>query len=62
MNKFIKLPTVKSMTGLSKSSIYAMMKKGEFPNSIAIGNRAVAWVEAHIEQWIEEKISLSQVA
>lgn len=50
------------MTGLSKSSIYAMMQKGEFPRSVTIGSRAVAWVEAEIQKWIEEKISLSRVA
>lgn len=62
MNKLIKLASVKSMTGLSKSSIYAMMQKGEFPRSVTIGSRAVAWVEAEIQKWIEEKISLSRVA
>jgi prophage regulatory protein len=62
MKKFIKLASVISMTGLSKSSIYAMMKKGEFPKSVTIGSRAVAWVEAEIQKWIEEKISFSRVA
>lgn len=62
MTKFIKLASVISMTGLSKSSIYAMMKKGEFPKCVTIGARAVAWVEAEIQLWIEEKISLSRVA
>lgn len=62
MINLIKLTSVKSMTGLSKSSIYAMMQKGEFPKCVNIGARAVAWVEAEIQQWIEEKISLSRVA
>ena len=62
MKNLIKLTTVKSMTGLSKSSIYAMMQKGQFPKSVTIGARAVAWIEAEIQNWIEEKISLSRVA
>lgn len=60
MSKLIKLPYVESMTGLSKSSIYAMMKAGLFPRNILIGARAVAWVEAEILKWIEEKISSGQ--
>lgn len=60
MKKFIKLTNVISMTGLSKSSIYAMMQKGEFPKSVSIGSRAVAWVEADILIWMDEKISLSR--
>jgi prophage regulatory protein len=62
MNILIKLNSVKLMTGLSKSSIYAMMKKGVFPKSVLIGERAVAWVEAEIQQWIKHRISLSQAA
>jgi prophage regulatory protein len=50
------------MTGLSKSSIYAMMKRGEFPKCVTIGCRAVAWIEAEIQQWIDEKISFSRAA
>lgn len=39
-----------------------MMQKGQFPKNVTIGARAVAWVEAEIQKWIEEKISLSRVA
>ena len=49
----IKLTSVKSMTGLSKSSIYAMIMQGKFPKNVPIGKRAVAWVEAEIQQWIQ---------
>jgi len=62
MNNLIKLTSVISMTGLSKSSIYAMMQKGQFPKNVTIGARAVAWIEVEIQSWIEEKISLSRVA
>lgn len=62
MNNLIKLTSVISMTGLSKSSIYAMMQKGQFPKNVTIGARAVAWIEAEIQNWIEEKISLSRAA
>ncbi|HSH85763.1 MAG TPA: AlpA family phage regulatory protein [Methylophilus sp.] len=60
MNNLIKLPGVKSMTGLSKSSIYTMMRKGLFPKSIVIADRAVAWIEAEIQEWIENKVSSSR--
>lgn len=58
MTSFIKLEMVKARTGLSKSSIYAMMKAGSFPKNISIGKRAVAWVELEIQQWIENKIQM----
>ena len=62
MNNLIKLNSVKLMTGLSKSSIYNMMHKEGFPKKIYIGERAVAWVEAEIQQWIESQISQSRLA
>ena len=48
--------TVEKLTGLSRSSIYAMMSGGTFPKQIKIGRRAVAWRQNDIENWINEKI------
>jgi len=35
--KLLKLPEVKSITGLSKSSIYARIAEGTFPKQIPLG-------------------------
>ncbi|MEG0279483.1 MAG: AlpA family transcriptional regulator [Morganella sp. (in: enterobacteria)] len=59
--KIIRLPEVKIKTGLSRSSIYLRMSKGEFPQSISLGARAVGWLEADIEQWLDDRISASKV-
>jgi len=60
--KFIRLPEVKIKTGLSRSSIYLRMSNGEFPQSISLGSRAIGWLDADIEQWLDERISASKVA
>lgn len=59
-NKIIRLPAVKNKTGLSRSSIYLRMSKGEFPNSIPLGGRAIGWLEGDIDQWLEKCISESK--
>ena len=59
-NKIIRLPVVKDKTGLSRSSIYLRMSKGDFPQSISLGDRAIGWLETDVEQWLEEKISASR--
>jgi prophage regulatory protein len=59
-NKINRLPTVIEKTGLSRSSIYLRMNKGEFPQSISLGDRAIGWLEADIEQWLEDKITASK--
>lgn len=55
-NKIVRLPEVKDKTGLSRSSIYLRMSKGEFPKSISLGSRAIGWLESDIEQWLEDCI------
>ena len=59
-NKILRLPDVKIKTGLSRSTIYLHMSKGIFPKAISLGYRAVGWLEADIEQWLNERICASQ--
>ena len=37
----LRRPAVEAMTGLSRSTIYAMMAEGEFPRPLKLGKRAV---------------------
>lgn len=48
----IRLPAVKSRTGLSRSSIYAMVAEGAFPSQVSLGKRAIGFVESEIDEWI----------
>ena len=54
--KLLKLPELKSITGLSKSSIYARISAGTFPTQIPLGPRLVVWVEANIQNWINAQV------
>ncbi len=56
VNKILRLPTVKSLTGLSRSTIYIRISEGTFPKQIDLGSRAVGWVESEIMNWIDERI------
>ena len=47
----IRRPKVEAMTGLSRSTLYAMMARGEFPRPVRIGLRAVAWRDGDIHVW-----------
>jgi len=46
---------VREMTGLSRSSIYAMMAAGDFPKPIRIGSRAVRWHEHEVRAFIASR-------
>jgi prophage regulatory protein len=56
----LRLPTVKAHAGLSRSAIYLLMSKGQFPRPIAIGKRAVGWIESEVQDWIREQIKKSR--
>jgi len=45
----IRLKKVESKTGLKKSMVYNLMDQGQFPKSVRIGERAVAWIESDID-------------
>ena len=54
---FVRLPQVKEMTCLSKSSIYRLMNAGDFPSQISLGARSVVWIRSEIEEWCDQKIA-----
>ena len=53
--RLLRRPEVEKLTGLSRSSIYALMDRGEFPRPRRIGQRAVAWDEATLERWLASR-------
>jgi len=56
LHKILRLPALKELTGLSRSTIYLRISNNEFPAPISLGGRAVGWVEADVNNWLEEKI------
>jgi prophage regulatory protein len=56
--KLIRIKSVVNLTGLSKSYIYDLCKKGLFPKSMQLvpGGTSVAWVECEIRDWIDQRI------
>ena len=61
LQRFLRLPEVKNLTGLSKSSIYARIAEGSFPRQISLGSRMVVWLETDIQNWIAEQVSAAQL-
>lgn len=59
--RILRLPEVKTLTGLSRSSIYLRMANHEFPESISLGGRAIGWLEQDVHEWIVEKIEASRI-
>jgi prophage regulatory protein len=54
--RLLRLPVVKDLSGLSRSSIYDKIDKGEFPAPVSLGGRSIAWLEEEILEWRERRI------
>lgn len=46
---------VERLVGLSRSTIYAMMRRGQFPLPIRLSARAVAWRRRDLEDWLARR-------
>lgn len=58
-DRFLRMPDVERVSGIRKSTIYALMAKQppEFPRAVQITPRCVAWPESQVLQWVQDKIT-----
>ncbi|AUT90730.1 helix-turn-helix transcriptional regulator [Proteus mirabilis] len=56
----IRLPEVMRRTGYGKAWIYRLIEAGQFPKSVKIGARSIAFVESEVDEWIANKIAESR--
>lgn len=54
--RLIKLPEVLSRTRYKRSWVYRLISENRFPQPIRLGSRAIAFIEAKIDQWITDRI------
>lgn len=55
--RILRRPAVERATGLSRSTLYAMMAEGTFPKPVRLGKRAVGWPEEAVAAWLESRAS-----
>ena len=46
---------VEARAGLSRSSLYRLMRQGLFPKPLRVGVRAVRWPSSEIEAWLASR-------
>ncbi|WP_040727655.1 AlpA family transcriptional regulator [Thiomicrorhabdus sp. Kp2] len=60
MNKRIyRLKALVSELGLSKTTIYALIKEGQFPKPVSLTARSVGWKAEDIEEWLNSRKKVS---
>ena len=51
----LRLPAVKSESGLSRSTIWRLERNGLFPKRRLVTGKIVAWDESEIDEWIASR-------
>ena len=44
--------SVERMTGLSKSTLYRLIRQGRFPPPLRLTRKAVRWRRAEVDEWL----------
>jgi prophage regulatory protein len=57
-----RLPRVRQVTGLSRSTIYLLVSRGQFPPPVRLSERAVGWPASAVHGWVQERISQGRKA
>lgn len=55
-DRFLRMPEIRQITGLSRAHIYQLIAKGDFPRQYKLGERAAAWLQSEISEWMSVKI------
>ena len=55
-DRIIRLKTVLSRTGLSRSTIYRKIAEGTFPAQLKISTNGTGWHESDINRWIADPV------
>ena len=56
-DRLIRLGEVETIAGIRKSTIYSLMKRGEFPRCVQVTPRCVAWAESSVYKWVQDRIA-----
>lgn len=55
--KILRMRTVLDRTGLSRSTIYRMMREGTFPRQVEISEHCRGWRESSINRWMADPVA-----
>ena len=53
----LRRPQVERLTGLRRSSLYALVQAGKFPRPIKLSEKAVGWLELEIVDWQQRRVA-----
>ena len=58
-DRFLRLPTVLNLTGLSRATLYRKIAAGTFPHQHKIGERCCGWRASEVELWLRNPMTFT---
>lgn len=53
LDRMLVMAQVVALSGISKNTIYRLIKQKRFPDSVQISYRRVCWRQSDIQEWIQ---------
>ena len=54
-NRILRLSQVLERVSLSRSTLYKMIARGEFPRPVQLGQRSTGWLHEEVDAWLESR-------
>jgi prophage regulatory protein len=54
--RILRIAAVCDRVGVSKTTIWRLERRGQFPKHLSISPGAIGWLEADIERWISARV------
>ena len=51
----LRTPDVTRLTGLSRTTLWRLERRGAFPNRVRLGANSVGWLEDEVQSWIASR-------
>jgi prophage regulatory protein len=51
-DRILRIKTVLQVTGLTRSTLYRKVQRGEFPKQIKLSERCAGWRESAVNAWM----------
>ena len=54
-NRMLRMPDVCLRIGLSRQTVYRMIRRGQFPPGVKLTSWAVGWRATDVEAWLQSR-------
>ena len=54
-DRIVRTSELQQIVGLSRSTIWRLEQKGDFPKRVPLGSSSVGWLKSDVEAWLQQR-------